>query len=214
MKTEKIVIVAGGSVDSMLLGSFIEENMYIIGADKGLESLEKLGIKPDYALGDFDSANEEIRLKYMNSKQTMVLNPMKDYTDTHVALMHALSRKPETIYIFGATGSRFDHMMGNLQLLYLARLNNVEAYIIDTNNRICIINTECFISKEKQYGKYVSVMPFSHKVTGINMKGFVYELEDAVISQGETIGISNEIREEEGHISVGEGYLIVMETKD
>ena len=29
-----------------------------------------------------------------------------------------------------------------------------------------------------------------------------------------TIGISNELREEEGHIRVKEGYLLIMETKD
>lgn len=214
MNKKTVVIVAGGNVDTKLLENYLNTNTYIIGADKGLEYLEQLGIKPDFALGDFDSASFQIRESYIADERTMVLNPMKDYTDSHVALMHALEQKPECIYIFGATGSRIDHMLGNIQLLYQARLADVDAFMIDSTNKIQLIDNECTIKKDTQYGKYVSVIPFGQRVSGIDMQGFVYELKDATISQGETIGISNEIREEEGHITIRDGYLIVLETKD
>ena len=49
---------------------------------------------------------------------------------------------------------------------------------------------------------------------GITLKGFKYDVCDLSIHKGETIGISNELREEEGHIIIGDGYLFLMETKD
>ena len=48
----------------------------------------------------------------------------------------------------------------------------------------------------------------------IYLSGFKYGLSNATITKDETIGISNELREEEGHIIVGKGYLLIMETKD
>lgn len=49
---------------------------------------------------------------------------------------------------------------------------------------------------------------------GITLKGFKYNANDLSIRKGETIGLSNELREEEGHITIGDGYLFLMETKD
>ena len=99
MKTESkyCLIVTGGSVDQNLLATVYEGaygypvHPYVIGVDKGLEMLEQLDIEPDLIIGDFDSANDGIRAKYVTSpdavvrEKCVVLNPEKDFTDTHVA---------------------------------------------------------------------------------------------------------------------------------
>lgn len=214
--TNNIVIVTGGSIDTGFLSDYLKtyKDLYIIGVDKGLISLRELGITPDLIVGDFDSAGEEIKRMYEGLPQTICLQPEKDYTDTHVALMKALELTPKTITMLGATGSRIDHMMANIGLLKFCAKAGVDAYIMDGNNRIRMIDKHCRIEKDKAYGKYISCIPFSDTVTGVTLKGFKYPLDNATMIKENSIGISNELREEDGHISIDKGYLLVMETKD
>lgn len=213
---ENIIIVTGGNISLEFLDKEIRENKgsYIIGVDRGLDSLHSLQIHPNLVVGDFDSVDNGIRAIYAASPGAIVLNPKKDYTDTHVAVLEALKRKPACIRILGATGTRLDHVMGNLALLKLCLLQGVEAVIVDEHNRVRMIDRQFMIKKDLQYGKYISCIPFSDRVEGLTISGFQYNLEKATIIKEETIGISNELREEEGFITLEKGYLLVMETKD
>jgi thiamine pyrophosphokinase len=213
-KVTKALIVSGGTVSVPLLESVYTGKEYVIGVDKGLEALDKTKIVPDLIIGDFDSANEYIRQKYMDSPNAVKLNPMKDLTDTHAAIEKAVELKPENITILGASGSRIDHLLGNISAMLLPVQSGIDCILLDEHNRIRLIEKSCVIRKSEQYGQYISLMPFGERACGITLKGFVYGLDNAVLSLGETIGISNELREEEGLITVEEGYLLVMETKD
>lgn len=212
----RIIIVTGGTTDNALIQNIIsdDKDAYIIGVDKGLNSLHELKIKPDLVVGDFDSVDDGIRAIYAGSPDAIILNPKKDFTDTHVAVLEALKRNPQRITILGATGTRIDHMLGNIALLKVCLDEKVEAEIVDLNNRIRMIDKQLKIRRNEQYGHYISCMPFTEKVTGISIKGFEYNLEDATIIKEQTIGISNELREEEGLITIKEGRLIVIEAKD
>lgn len=216
MNEKSIIIVAGGVICDETITSTLKNtpNCYIIGVDKGAEILERLGIKADMVIGDFDSANSSIREKFRDKANAIFLNPVKDATDTHMAVLEAIKLNPTTVTILGATGGRLDHMMGNFALLKLCVDSGITATIIDEQNRITMIDKQMKINKKEQYGKYVSLIPFSDEVTGITLTGFSYGLSDATIIKADTIGISNEIREEEGFISIKTGYLMVMETKD
>ncbi len=210
------IIVTGGKISMRLLESYTDnrEESFIIGVDKGLEALDKASITPDLVIGDFDSANDGIRARYISSPGAIILNPRKDYTDTHMAVLEALKLNPEHITVIGATGTRIDHMMGNLGLLKLCLEQGVSASIVDENNRITMIDKQFHITKETQYGRYISCIPFSDRVDGITIKGFEYDLENASMIKEETIGISNELRKEEGLIQIERGYMLIMETRD
>lgn len=212
----KILVVAGGELSPQMLYDVINNSGYgyIVGVDGGNNVLEQIHYEPDMIVGDFDSADHEVAEKYVNSPKTTLLNPMKDVTDTHYAVLEAIKLKPKSITIIGATGKRLDHFMGNLALLKLCLDNGVSAEILDRCNRITMIDKQMTISKKTQYGRYVSLIPYSDVVEGISLKGFCYELSDATMIKADTLGISNEIREEEGHITIKNGYLMVMETKD
>lgn len=215
MNTKYVLIVSGGEIiPEQLYDITKNRDCYVIGVDGGNNSLMELGIEPDLIIGDFDSCSEMVRGKYLSSSKTKLLNPAKDLTDTHAAVLEAVKLKPEFITIIGATGKRLDHFMGNLALLKLCLDCGIKAEILDKHNRITMIDKQMRINKREQYGKYVSLIPFSDKVTGISLTGFAYGLSDATMIKADTIGISNEIREEEGFITIETGYLMVMETKD
>lgn len=213
---KNVIIVTGGSVTSSLLLDTIKEykDSYIIGVDRGLDILRECGITPNLAMGDFDSASEEIREFFEDNPSTVIFKPEKDFTDTHAAVLRALEMKPESVMLLGATGSRVDHMLANIGMLKLCVVGGVEGFILDDNNRIRMIDKHCKLEKKSLYGKYISCIPFSDRVTGVSLEGFLYPLTDATIIKEDSIGVSNELREEEGHIYVDTGYLLVMETKD
>ena len=54
----RAVIIAGGEINDDLALSFIQEDSYIIAADRGLDFLARHDILPDLVVGDFDSARE------------------------------------------------------------------------------------------------------------------------------------------------------------
>ena len=93
-------------------------------------------------------------------------------------------------------------------------MQGVDAVIYDGNNKIRMIDSTLTLIKSRQYGKYVSLIPYSDIVTGVTLTGFVYNLQEATMIKEETRGISNEMREEECHITIKTGYLMIMETKD
>ena len=216
MSKENVIMVVGGETCDETIINTIKRNpgCYIIGVDKGAEVIDRLSIDADMVIGDFDSADSFIRDKYEGKSNAIFLNPIKDATDTHMAVLEAIKLKPNSITILGATGGRLDHMMGNFALLKICVDKGVSATIIDEHNKITMIDKQMKISKQEQYGKYVSLIPFSDVVTGVSLTGFAYGLSNATMIKADTIGISNEIREEEGFISIKTGYLMVMETKD
>ena len=123
----KSLIITGGNINKEFLQDFLKENKFekIIAADKGLEILNKLNVKPDFIIGDFDSVNKEILEKYINVPITY-LKPEKDFTDTHMALKLAIEKGTKEITIIGAVGTRLDHTIANIHILKEAIVPTVQ----------------------------------------------------------------------------------------
>ena len=217
----KILIVTGGSIQDGFTLDFIKKEKYDvkIAVDKGLEFFSRNELWPDYIVGDFDSADTSVLKKYPEEK-IIRLNPMKDDTDTEHALRMALSMNCASIDVIGATGTRLDHVLGNIQLLGIALKAGVECNMVDANNRIRLINKETVLKKEEQFGKYVSLIPYTPQVTGLTLEGFLYPLKDHTMScfymenAAPISGISNEIVSTEARIIIKSGILVLIESRD
>jgi len=213
----KILIVTGGFTDEKFLASLVLKERYslIIAADKGLVVLDRLKILPDMILGDFDSAGTDIINKYRSKSVPVMTYPsQKDKTDTELAFEWALEQNPSVIDLAGATGSRLDHTLANINLLLAALRKNVDAKILDPGNKIYLKAGNFVIKKDRQHGDFVSLLPFTYQVKGLKLRGFKYPLDGITLTAGSSLGISNEIVEEEGRVEFDEGILLVFETKD
>ena len=60
--------------------------------------------------------------------------------------------------MLGATGSRIDHVLGNISLLGIGLESGTDISIIDTNNRIRMSDKPVTIEKSAQYGRFVSLI--------------------------------------------------------
>ena len=121
---------------------------------------------------------------------------------------------PSAVDIVGATGSRLDHVLGNIHLLVLPLQLGISACLIDARNKIYLRKENFKIRKESQFGNYVSLLPFSDRVVGLTLTGFKYPLNHIILSSGNSLGISNEIVEEEAVVELNEGVLLVIESRD
>ena len=213
MKDTRIVIVTGGRLGDWAL-PLIDPDDYIIGADAGALFLVRHGIRPDIALGDFDSVTaEEFEWIRRNSGETHEYDPVdKDYTDTELAWRLAVAKRPREIMMVGALGTRFDHTLANVHLLRFAAREGVPAFLADEHNRIRLASGELRLTNGGF--AYISLLPLTETVTGITLTGFQYPLHEATIEIGQSIGISNKLLGEEGKIGLREGLLLVIESRD
>ena len=116
---KRTVIVSGGMLEEDFVLPILEaeETEFIIGVDKGLAFLYEHKIKPDYIVGDFDSVPEEVIDYYRKEASVPIreFNPVKDASDTEIALRMCLGLRRKEIWILGGTGNRLDHFWANVQ---------------------------------------------------------------------------------------------------
>lgn len=210
------LIISGGELEQEFLLQFIKDKQidYIIAVDKGLEVLNRVNLFPNYIIGDFDSISKGTLDQYNSDNIKIIkLNPEKDYSDTHMALKLAIELKSNEVYILGALGKRMDHAIANIHVMKEALDNDIKCKIVDTNNEIELI-TIGENKVEKSVYKYVSLIPLTTQVKGITLSGFKYPLENAVLSIGHSIGVSNEIVDKKATIVIKEGIFIMIRSKD
>lgn len=225
---KRFIVVSGGSIDDDFACRIIEEQQraevcedakkgaVLIAADKGMDFFFRKQIQPDCIIGDFDSAECE-SLTYFRERgnvQIRELCPMKDDTDTESAIRYALKQGAEQITLLGATGSRLDHVLGNVELLGIGLKAGVPITIMDEKNRIRMIDRGIILKKSEQYGTYVSLLPYTKIVEHLTLRGFKYPLTDATLTGFCSLGVSNEIVEEEAEITFDGGILLVVEARD
>ena len=77
------------------------------------------------------------------------------------AIRKAIALGAEKITLLGATGTRIDHLLGNIELLGIGLQNHIPIQIVDERNRIRMIGAGITLEKEKQFGKFVSLIPYT-----------------------------------------------------
>lgn len=212
------IIVSGGTINEKFALAQIEKckDRLIIGVDKGVEFLYRNGICPDYIVGDFDSLPPEIVRYYVEETNVPVrkFNPVKDASDTEIGVRMALELGCGEMKLLGATGTRLDHVLANIQILAIPHREGVHAEIIDPNNRIYLIEKEAVLSKKEMYGNYFSVFPLGGCVENFSIEGAKYPLSNHTLCPYDSLCVSNEAKEEKVKITFPKGTVILMETCD
>ncbi|MBB3906210.1 thiamine diphosphokinase [Anoxybacteroides rupiense] len=208
-----IHIVGGGPKEFLpSFQPYKQQEIQWIGVDRGVLTLLQAGIRPTKAFGDFDSISKQ-ELEYIQTmlKDLDIWPSEKDKTDMEIALDWVAEQQADRIRIFGATGGRIDHLLGNIQLLAKYIAQPIE--IVDKQN-VVTIHLPGTYSVEKDRHHYISFIPISYEVKGITLKGFKYPLENCHIQLGSTLCISNELIQSFGTFSFSEGILMMVRSKD
>lgn len=215
----KTLIITGGDIEQDFALSFLEDMKpdYILGVDRGLEFCYQNQIVPDYIVGDFDSLPPATLQWFRMNTQVPIrtYNPVKDATDTCIALEKAIEEGSTEIWILGATGTRIDHVLCNIQILKKAWIEKIPAFLVDRRNQVSLpVERQFALFRQEQYGTYVSFFPLGEEVTGLTLEGFKYPLDRYHLRNLEGLGVSNEITSEQAFVSWEEGILVMIQSRD
>ena len=210
----RCIIVTGGNPPSKdLLLSYLKNEDFLIGVDKGCNALFEYGLKPNLILGDFDSVSSEVISYYIESGVDILkFQPEKDYSDTDLGYRKAIELGAKEILLFGATGTRIDHMLGNLGLLMKSLRDCARLEIIDNNNRIYLIDKSTRIQGEED--GIISFHAASDVVKNINIRGAKYNLVNYDMTLFEPRAICNEFIGQDIDITFDSGIIMVIFSKD
>lgn len=213
MPSKRVVIFAGGELSTDYF-DLLDEEDFIIGADRGALFLVSHGYTPDMAVGDFDSVSPEALQEIQSkSKVTITCDAVnKDLTDSEMAFDIAMDQQPDSILLFGVTGSRLDHSLASIQMMTRALQHQISCYLIDSNNYVTLTGSQTII-QDMGY-TYVSLLPLTPEVTGITLEGFQYPLTDATLKIGQSLGISNKLISSSGIVTIRSGLLLIIQSKD
>jgi thiamine pyrophosphokinase len=210
----KAVIVSGGRAPSVELikNELINSSLLICG-DSGANCLKEYKIEPNYLIGDFDSVNPNV-LEYFKTKDCIIEKyPRdKDFTDTYLCMKKAILSGADEIAFLGCTGTRIDHILGNIGVLLKCLKNDVRAYIKDDNNTIFITNKSIVLNKT--HAKYFSVYAYSEVVKCLSIKNAKFPLSNYNLSIGDPLTISNEFIDDDIIIEFKSGFLLIMICND
>lgn len=214
----KTLIITGGKLEDSFLLQFLEKETfdYVIIVDGALEIANRVGLSFHCLVGDFDTVSSDILEQYMNRNDIVIDRhmPEKDETDTELALHLAIEKNSSHITILGGTGGRIDHLLGNIHLMKQALDADIPCFMIDDRNKIQLLNKDTLFSKDSQYGTYISFLPYTDLVSGISLIGFKYPLRHAILTKGNTLGISNEMASNDCKLEIETGILICIESCD
>lgn len=181
----------------------VKEDDFLLAADGGLRHLQSLGLTPDEILGDFDS------LGYVpeNSSRFPV---EKDDTDSMLAIRRGLALGYREFWLYGSLdGPRLDHTAANYQALQYLADHHAFGYLIGKDYLVTVVKNGSLRFPTGCRGT-VSVFCQGSDAHGVTLKGLYYPLENAVLTSGFPLGVSNHFTGQAAEIAVTQGSLLVF----
>jgi len=213
-------IFTGGKVyaDSLSeLGIVILEDDLVIAADSGYLSARRLGVMPHLLLGDLDSLDKSlVSQSELEDLEKIIVSPIKDDTDTQLAVDTAIVRGAVSITLVGGLGGRLDHTLSSVFLLEYINQKGVKAIMTDGRNRVrvmCAHGDSITASVDKGY-KYLSLVSLTDKCEGVSISGVYYPLDGVELTRSYSYAVSNEITAECARVELSKGVMLVIESRD
>lgn len=194
----------------------VTQNDYIICADGGYKFAKQAGIIPNLIIGDFDSFNDNPP----QNIQTITYSTEKDDTDTMLCIKYAIEKEFDSIYIVGGIGGRLDHTISNIQSMVWAiefwhnnHIKGKKISMCDSQNHVMLIMNDS-IKLSGSPKEKISLISYSQNCINVTTKNLKWELTNAELKNSFPLGISNEFLTSECEISVEQGQLLIIKSKD
>ena len=193
-----VIFCAGGcECAEVLPGDFV------IAADGGLGHCRRSGITPNEILGDFDSLGEV-------PEGASVFPVEKDDTDAMLAAKRGLSLGFREFLFYGSLdGPRLDHTVANFQMLLYLADHGAGGTLAGLRQKATLLRNGSLRFPAGMRGN-LSVFAMAGDAEGVTLRGLYYPLENASLTPGFPLGVSNHFTGEEAEITVEKGNLLVI----
>jgi len=201
------IIIANGDSPKRGIVKYLLKNgvEIIIAADGGANSAYKLGIVPNYIIGDFDSIKPIVK-EYFSDKSEIIKYNRQDDTDVEKALKFAIEKRFETVYLLGGTGDRMDHSICNLGIVlkYYDRIR-----IILLHGRTILHPYSKDVTLSTIPNETISLYAFNN-ITTITSEGLKYPLRNTTLRFGDSESTSNMALCNEVELKIKDGIIFVI----
>ncbi|MEM1484954.1 thiamine diphosphokinase [Oscillospiraceae bacterium PP1C4] len=207
---KRCIVLSGGPVsdyDQVSLCTMPDD--FIVACDAGYLAAQHFGLKPDLLVGDFDSYHGEVD----PGVEVLTVPAKKNDTDTLLGIKIGLENGCREFIIVGGFGGRLDHTIANLQVLSFLCEQGAQGMILANDNRAWAIrDSEITIPRLENY--HISVFAWGDTCTGVTLAQLAYPLTDYTLTPTFPLGISNEFTEDTAKISVKQGTLLIIASKE
>ncbi len=189
---KRAVILAAVPVPPALR-RYLRPGDFVVACDAGCRNAAALGITPDLIIGDFDSMPAP-----RTDVPTLTLPTVKDDTDTHHAARWLLAHGYGDITLLGALGGpRLDQTFASVATgLYLAQ-NGAAVLLAGPNTELRYLLPHRPLTLRQDPAApwaYFSLFPLGGPLTGVDITGAKYPLQNATLTPEYPLGVSNEFR--------------------
>lgn len=197
----KCLIFCAAEFDKLALP--IGDEDYLLAADGGLRHLERLNLKPMGIIGDFDS------LGYV-PEGAQVFPVEKDDTDAMLAARKGLELGFREFLFYGSLdGPRLDHTIANFQTLQFLADRGAKGWLIGRDYLITVVKEETISFPAEAEGA-LSLFCLGPDAEAITLEGLQYQLENAKLTCGFPLGVSNHFVGKPARVTVGKGSLLAL----
>ncbi len=176
----------------------------VCAADSGLETAYEWGLRPNLIVGDMDSLTRPELLKAYPEAETVIVDRMKDETDTELGLRLLYEKGYRDILLAGGGGGRLDHLLA-IRALFERTVRPREWWT--AAERVILVDD--FYERTLEAGTIVSVFPLAPGAWGMKSSGLRWPLAGLVWGPGE-YGVSNEALGGMMRIEPGIGDLLLV----
>ena len=206
------LIFAGGNAPLPHLSEFLPQAQWRIAADSGLDHALALGVTPDVVVGDSDSvSNEALALAHSLDIEFISAPTDKDFTDTELALSHAVHLGAQKIVVVSAGGGRFDHAHGLLSSLFHPEWAHIHIEAFIDTAHVFALHGPSSLHIEGKQNSLVALHAMNGIAHGISTEGLRWQLHNESLAPWVSRGVSNELTGTSGDISLQSGALLVVQ---
>jgi thiamine pyrophosphokinase len=174
----------------------------LVAADGGARFLLGRGLRPDVAVGDFDSLGPGDLARLREAGVAVVSHPVrKDATDGELAVDEALRRGAGELVLAGALGA-LDHTLGHLAILRRLAARGVAARLAAPHLAVRVLVAPAGVELDAPTGTRVSVAPLGADAE-VSLSGLDYPLDHGVLPADACLGLGNVV------VAGGEGRVVL-----
>ena len=140
------------------------------------------------------------------------LNPIKDETDTYLAIKEGMKRGYKEFILYGCLGKRLEHTLANIQIMVGLLKEDVSIELMDDNTYIKILKKNDELSIKENINGYTSLFSYTNKSV-LTIDGLKYNVKRKTITNKFPLGIDNETTNTSATIKIHKGIVILIISK-
>jgi thiamine pyrophosphokinase len=192
----RTLLVAGGRAPQNAWLKEAAANKDIWCADHGLDACIAASLTPQHLIGDGDSASSSgWAWSKAHHIPTEKFSPLKDLTDTQLALQKIKETYETTFVIFtGVWGGRFDHAFSNIYSLQGFCDKHFSGCAADDKEVLLFLKGTNHVSIDfSLLPESISLLPLEPNCTGVSIDGVYWPLDKVELNTTLPYAISNKL---------------------